>query len=81
MDECLVIRFLGRFSERGWARLGRGDLWLHPLTQPLVPLPPGSQVQRGECTAVDKVPRECVGPEDVVLRHGGDARVVTDDAW
>lgn len=49
-------------------------------TQPLVPDPPGSQVQGRECTAVDKVPREPVGHEDVFLGHDGDARVVADDA-
>ena len=52
----------------------------HPLTQPLVTLPPGSQVQCRERIAADKVPGERVGHEDVVLGHGGDARVVTDDA-
>lgn len=51
-----------------------------PLTQPLVPFPPGSQVQCRKCTALDKVPRKRVGHEDVVLGHGGDARVVADDA-
>lgn len=52
----------------------------HPLTQPLVTVPPGGQVQRGECVTADKVPRERVGHEDVVLGHGGDARVVADDS-
>lgn len=51
-----------------------------PLTQPLVPFPPGSQVQCRKCIALDKVPRKCVGHEDVVLGHGGDACVVADDA-
>lgn len=94
MNACLVICFLGRHPEQGWGRLGKKELWLqlpaqvcpaftsllHPLTQPLVPLPPGSQVQLGDTTAVDKVLRESVGHEDVVLGHSGDACVVADDA-
>lgn len=78
----------------GWGCLGKKELWLqlpapvcsafpsllHPLTQPLIPLPPGSQVQLGDTSAVDKVPREFVGHEDIVLGHSGDACVVTDDA-
>lgn len=51
-----------------------------PLTLPLVLFPPGSQVQCREPTAADKVPRESVGHEDVVLGHDSDACVVTDDA-
>lgn len=51
-----------------------------PLTQPLVTVPPGSQVQCWECATVDKVPREHVGHEDVVFGHSGDARVVADDS-
>lgn len=80
--------------EWGWAHTGKGDLWLRwasprmpglhltcvPQTQPLVPFPPGSQVQRRKCAAVDKVLRELVGHEDIVLGHGGDACVVADDA-
>lgn len=50
------------------------------LTLPLAPFPPGSQVQCRHPTAADKVPRESVGHEDVVLGHEGDACVVTDDA-
>ena len=52
----------------------------HPLTQALVCASPGRQVQCRKCTALDKVPREGVGHEDVVLGHGGDACIVADDA-
>lgn len=54
------------------------SLW-HSLTPPLGLLP-GSQVQPGKGVTADKVSRVRVGHEDVVLRHGGDAGVVTDDA-
>ena len=47
-------------------------------SQPLGLLP-GSQVQFRKGVTADKVSGVCVGHEDVVLRHGGDASVVTDD--
>lgn len=77
-------------NPQGRVHLGKSSLWfqvdnqIHPsvqqsLTQDLS-LPPGSQVQPRDGATVDKVSWVRVGHEDVVLGHGGDASVVTDDA-
>ena len=93
MSGCQWYLWLASRTGRGSPREGRA-LWpqpaspempsLHfpaaPLTLPLVLFLPGRQVQCREPTALDKVPRESVGHEDVVLGHDGDACVVTDDA-
>ena len=93
MSGCQWCLWLASRTGRGSPREGRA-LWpqpaspempsLHfpaaPLTLPLVLFLPGSQVQCREPTALDKVLRESVGHEDVVLGHDGDACVVTDDA-
>ena len=85
----LLVVSLGRGSAREgralWAQPASPEmpsrhLPAAPLTLPLALFPPGSQVQCRETTAADKVPRECVGHEDVVLGHDSDACVVTDDA-